>query len=133
MKRSQRVNPDARPWIEASQEDLRTVEVLLGAGRDLHALFYCQQAVEKRLKALVIQLAGRMPPRTHNLVRIARLAGLPLPLEREVFLRRLTGFYVRTRYPGEVQTQEVRVTAELARRYVEQTREVLVWLDQQMS
>ena len=92
-------------------------------------LFCCQQAIEKRLKALVIRTTHSMPPRTHDLLRLAGVSHLELTEEREFFLRKLTNYYIATRYPEEVDEIAARVDGELAQRYLALTREAIIWLD----
>jgi HEPN domain-containing protein len=68
------VNPDAERWRELALYDLGTAEAMLAAGRYLYVLFCCQQAVEKDLKALIIERCGIFPPRTHDLAKLAQVA-----------------------------------------------------------
>ena len=64
---------ETRDWLEKVREDLLTVFVLAEAGADTPGAicFHCQQAVEKALKAVVIE-QGRNPPRTHDLATLVR-------------------------------------------------------------
>jgi HEPN domain-containing protein len=68
--------------------------------------FHCQQAAEKYLKALLVELRITVP-RTHNLIAL-----LPLLAPHHGELRRfrrgldfLTRFAVETRYPGDNTTK----------------------------
>lgn len=44
---------------------------MLASGRYLYVVFCCQQAVEKALKAVIVRKTGALPPRVHNLLRLA--------------------------------------------------------------
>lgn len=61
----------SRPWAEQARYDLDTAGAMLSSGRYLYVVFCCQQAVEKALKALIVVRTGEMPPRLHNLPRLA--------------------------------------------------------------
>lgn len=120
---------DIQRWIDLSVYDLDTAAAMWRSGRYLYVLFCCQQAVEKRLKGLVVQTTQSMPPKTHDLLRLVSLAGVELREEQELFLRKLANYYIATRYPEEVANLATQVTKELARDYLLSTKEILKWLD----
>ena len=62
-----------------------------------YVYFLCQQAVEKTLKTLIEFYT--LPPKTHNLVKFAVLAEIPLTDKQELFLMKLFRNYTRMRYP----------------------------------
>ena len=64
----------AERWATQSRYDLETAKAMLDAGRYLYVLFCCQQAVEKMLKALIAKRTKALPPRLHNLMRLADVA-----------------------------------------------------------
>jgi len=122
------MGPDAQRWVELAAYDLATAEAMLASGRYLYVLFCCQQAIEKRLKALLTDRTGEFPPRTHDLVKLAQAAKISLPEDQDLFLRELTKYYVGTRYPEEVSLLATEATREIASRYLSQTKEFLEWL-----
>ena len=66
-------------WAAQARYDLETARAMLDAGRYLYVLFCCQQAVEKMLKALIARRTQALPPRLHNLMRVAEVASLTVP------------------------------------------------------
>ncbi|MBM4121926.1 MAG: HEPN domain-containing protein [Nitrospira sp.] len=122
------MGPDAQRWVELAAYNLATAEAMLASGRYLYVLFCCQQAIEKRLKALLTDRTGEFPPRTHDLVKLAQAAKISLPEDQDLFLRELTKYYVGTRYPEEVSLLATEATREIASRYLSQTKEFLEWL-----
>ncbi len=92
-------------------------------------LFCCQQAVEKRLKGLIVDRTDVFPPRTHDLSRLAEAAKLQLGEEQDLFLRRLTKYYIGTRYPEEVSLLSREATQEVATQLLKQTKDVVTWLE----
>ena len=73
-----------RSWVERSRYDLDTAGAMLASGRYLYVVFCCQQAVEKALKAVITAQTGTLPPRIHNLLRLAEAAKIELPADRAV-------------------------------------------------
>lgn len=90
---------DIKYWIEISKYDLDTAKAMLDARRYLYVLFTCQQAIEKLLKAIVINETKEFPPRLHNLLRLAETAKLNITEEERKFLEKLSYYYIETRYP----------------------------------
>ncbi len=116
---------DARAWLVKTLQDLRRVEILLAATpADVEgALFHCQQAAEKALKAFLTWHDVRFR-RIHDLdeigkqcVQVDRTLG-PLKARAET----LTEYATRFRYPGaryEPSLEEARVAVALAREVME--------------
>jgi HEPN domain-containing protein len=65
----------SQQWVERARYDLDTADAMFKAGRFLYVLFCCQQAIEKALKAVIVKKTGELPPRIHNLLRLAETAG----------------------------------------------------------
>jgi len=101
---------------------------MLDAGRCLYVLFCCQQAVEKAIKGIIALRSGAMPPRLHNLMRLAEKAGLEIDEPTADRLRSLTGYYVQTRYPEEIRKLSAGVDRPLAEEAIRHTEELLRWL-----
>jgi HEPN domain-containing protein len=112
-------------WLDQSAYDLETAEAMLKSGRYLYVLFCCQQAVEKKLKALSMKRTNAFPPRLHQLTRLAEAAGCALNEKQEDFLRELSSYYVQSRYPEEIATMGKDVDLGLAEDILKKTREVL--------
>jgi HEPN domain-containing protein len=87
-------------WLERAYRDLNRVRVLLDVGDSEGAGFHLQQALEKALKAFLLN-QGILPRRTHDLVVLLNEAVSHMP-ELEPF-RELcevaNGFYIPQRYP----------------------------------
>src|ERR1017187_2012106 len=57
---------ETREWLAKAYEDLASARVLIGSGHIANALFFCQQAAEKSLKAF-LTWHERAFRRTHDL------------------------------------------------------------------
>lgn len=63
---------EIKNWIEQSEHDLGTAEILLKETRLADAAFYCQQAVEKALKALMLKRTNSIR-KIHDLVQLGKI------------------------------------------------------------
>ncbi len=117
-------------WKTGSVEDLAAAEALLEKGHLRHCLFFAHLALEKMLKAHVVRATRDDPPRLHNLVRLAQLAGLKPTDEQERFLRRFDLYQLEGRYPD---ARQVVLDAGLARQELQKATETWQWLKTQLS
>lgn len=124
---------DIAHWIKLSDYDVETATAMHKTGRYLYVLFCCQQAVEKRLKALVVRATDEFPPKSHDLIRLLDLTKMKLEGPWRLFLRKLTNYYIETRYPEEMAELGRRVTSELSARYLKQTIRIIECLDQPLK
>lgn len=112
-------------WRTGSAEDLAAAESLIEKGHLRHGLFFAHLALEKMLKSHVVRNTRETPPRIHNLVRLARLAGLMPGEGQEKLLRRFDLYHLEGRYPDCPQAE---IGADLARQELQEAAEVLRWL-----
>ena len=89
-------------------------------------VFYCQQTVEKLLKAYILA-GGKSPGNIHALLKLSRIAEIPAKFNN--FLKNLSSEYYISRYPdvsGEVpftlyEKEDVKTT-------LNETEEFVKWL-----
>jgi len=112
-------------WRESSREDLVVATELLQKRRSRHALFFAEVAPEKMIKALVVQRTSGVPPKSHDLLRLADLAGIDLPEERRLFLARFQEYNLEGRYPERLPHPPSVVEAESL---IDECRETIEWL-----
>lgn len=115
-------------WVQRAEYDLETAKGLLEIKRYFYVLFCCQQALEKMLKALITKQTKKLPPRSHNLVRLAELVISNILEERADFLRFLSRYYVQSRYPEEVADLAKEINEEKAQEVFNKTQEMFQWL-----
>jgi HEPN domain-containing protein len=119
----------SQQWAERAQYDLDTAEAMFKAGRYLYVLFCCQQAIEKILKSVIIQRTNKLPPRIHQLARLAQIAKLAIDERQADLLREVSNYYIPTRYPEEVAELALGVTEEEARLVLARSKEFTQWLN----
>ena len=103
------MNPLTLEWIEKAENDYAAIQQLLLASSPLHDIicFHAQQSIEKYLKAW-LQEANIHTPRTHNLEELLELIVPTLPTWHhwQPDFKRITGYAVDPRYPGDSRTAE---------------------------
>ena len=110
---------------QGAEEDFAAAQSLLAQGHLRHALFFAHLALEKMLKAHVARATKDVPPRTHDLLRLADTGGVSLPRDRRAFLARLQQYCLESRYP---ESQIPAPSREDAQADLGQAQEVLEWL-----
>lgn len=125
------MDEDVDYWLRLARLDLESARKSLQGNSFLHFLFGCQQALEKLLKALVVEATEKAPPRLHNLVRLATLAGLTLESQHEILISKLSLEYIELRYPEEMATIDEMNRRDVAEEHLQQTEELFRWLEAQ--
>ena len=87
---------ETKSWLDKAREDFSTAQDCLTTKHFDASAFHAQQAAEKSLKALQIQLQGKFD-KIHDLVSIAKV--LDSPNEIIDCCLRLAPYYIVTRYP----------------------------------
>lgn len=85
-------------WIRSAQEELDLACELYVSKRHAHCLFFCQLALEKSLKALIIKKQNTYPLPIHKLARLAKIAGIILTEKQTEDLNEITTFNIEARY-----------------------------------
>jgi HEPN domain-containing protein len=123
---------EVRIWWMQAEDDFDSAEKNLGIKKYHLAVFLCQQAVEKGLKAAYIKLKNASSGTTHSLVFLA--SEIKLPQKYFKFLRELTPQFVNTRYPDAAYgLPSSMYDREIAEECIKNTKGVLGWLKSQIK
>jgi len=123
------VQKQSRYWKKSAEEDLEAGRSLLKNGHYRHSLFFAHLALEKMLKANVVKQTKEIPPRTHNLERLAELAGIKFSSEQEKFISQFRVYQLLGRYPDMAQAS---IDSETAHKRFSQAKEMIEWLKNQL-
>jgi len=119
-------------WINSAEDDIKTVEALWESRRYHHCLFFCHLVVEKALKALVVKHTGEQALPIHDLLLLARYAGLELPPQRRDELSEINAFNVRARYDDYKLAFYKKATRDYTQKWYPRSMEVFRWLKEQL-
>lgn len=121
-------------WVELSDYDLETAEVMQKSKRFLYVGFMCHQVIEKILKALYAATQKSTPPYSHNLTLLAKDAGIfeELSEDQKDFINLIRPLNVEARYPSYKERIKQTLTEEKCRDILSQTKEFQQWIKQKL-
>jgi HEPN domain-containing protein len=123
------VQKQIKYWKTSAEEDFAAAQSLLEKGHLRHCLFFAHLAIEKMLKAHVTRKTSDVPPKTHNLIRLAEIAGLKLDSKQKDLLREFGIYQLEGRYPD---FEQVPLDSALAGQEIARAKEILKWLKKQL-
>lgn len=129
------MNTKAEKWLNVAESDLETAEFCFGGKRYLWSLFMCQQAIEKALKSLYIDIYEEIPPKKHDLIELAEMVNLlkECPEETKDLFRRLTRYYIKTRYPEHIEDLSKNADGHTTEALLNRTKEVFKWIKEKLN
>lgn len=115
-------------WRDSAQHDLESAETIFTSRRYDWCLFVGHLALEKILKSIFVDRNdNNIPPKTHNLVRLAELAKLELSEEQRFFLDKINDFNIQGRYPDYKLEFYKRCDAKYAKEQLSKIKEFYIW------
>ena len=129
------MNAKTEYWLELCDDDLLTAKALFQSKRYLHMGFFCHLIAEKALKAAVAYKTDGIPPRIHDLDRLAVLGGMSEGLSEEqlVLLDKLAPLQIDARYPEYKEKIMSTLTPTVCEQLLTQTEDFLCWIKQQLE
>ncbi len=116
--------------MDSSDYDYKTAEYMLQTGRYIYVIYMCHISIEKILKALIHETSGKLPPKTHDLIYLTKLAEVKLSEDLLNFIGKINNASVATRYPEDLSRLISSYPEGVAREYLDKTKEVLEWIKQ---
>jgi len=121
-------------WLDSATHDWDTVESLFSASKYDWGLFIGHLVLEKTLKALYVHANNnQLPPKTHNLIKLARRCDLNLTEEQEIFLDEVNDFNLEVRYPQYKNEFHKKCTKQFSENYYQKINEMMIWLKSQIE
>ncbi|GHT63861.1 DNA-binding protein [Bacteroidia bacterium] len=116
-------------WINQSDYDLETANVVYKTKRYLYVGFMCQQAIEKIFKAYYLKRTEKEPPYTHNLLLLAEKSDFYNLLTdgQQDLLDYVNVLYISTRYPEDKTALSQMLTQDKCAELLKQTKLIQQW------
>ena len=115
-------------WIDSAEHDFDVVESLFQNGKYDWCLFISHLVLEKLLKGCYAKYKKDFPPRTHDLVKIADMAGIEMDDESLEFLDKVNTFNISVRYPDDKLKFYKLCTKEFTDHNLKRIKEIRKWL-----
>ncbi len=123
------INEHIEYWLESAEHDWDTAKSLFSSGKYDWSLFVGHLVLEKTLKALFVQdNNNQLPPKTHNLIKIAKHTSIHLTEEQEIFMDEVNDFNLEARYPQYKNEFHKKCTLEFTKNYYHKIDEMVKWL-----
>lgn len=90
---------DAQVWFNLAESDYKDAYLLWESHRYGSSVFFFQQAVEKILKAYIVERKNKIPFKTHRIELLIKEADLDLNEIDNPQVEELSKAYIRVRYP----------------------------------
>lgn len=117
-------------WLDGAKEDWEVSGKLLDMDNIRHGLFFLHLTIEKTLKAGYTKHLGQVPPKLHNLAKLAKMAGITLEEAMLETLLVVNTFNIEGRYPeGDSSTLPDKPEALKIKN---ETEELYQWLKNQL-
>ena len=120
------MRPEVEKWWKQALDDLEKAKILYENKKYDGAAFYCQQAVEKAFKALLLKKTRKIR-KIHDLVELGNEIGLPEKLINPI--KELTMAYVYSRYPDVKREPNLKVKVS---HFLETSKEALKWVKKKL-
>ncbi len=120
-------------WITEAAEALQVADHLMEKGDYSYALFFGHLAIEKLLKALYVVKQKDHAPPIHNLLRLAKLAGIAVPEDKIEALIEISAFNIEARYPDFKRAFRKKCNAEYAEKQIAGIKEIYQWLQKEKT
>ncbi len=116
-------------WVESAEKDLAVAQNLFDSSNYDWCLFIGHLVIEKALKANFVKVNdNRIPPKIHDLIRLADISGIQLDDDKKRFFFLLNKFNLEARYP-EYKNEMFRIaTKEFTAGKFQEIIEVFQWL-----
>jgi len=121
-------------WLDSAAHDWDTAESLFSTGKHDWCLFIGHLVLEKILKAIFVQdNDNKLPPKTHNLIKLAENTHIDLTEEQKIFLDEVNDFNLEVRYPQFKNAFHKKCTQPFTERYFKQIESTVKWLKSQIK
>ena len=128
------ISDKTKKWLERVDYDLQTADAMLDTGRYIYAVFMCQQALEKAMKAFISNSGNEVLP-IHNLRRLAENSGLINQLNEEQLTKLdfLSQYYINARYKEDISELSRGLSKEFSADIIIYAKEIIKWVIQKMK
>ena len=122
-------------WLDLCDYDLDTAKAMQETGRYLYVGFMCHQVAEKGFKAIVADKTTEIPPKIHDLQKLATLGDIFDCLSEEQFalLDTLKPLNIDARYPENKEIIAKTLSKESCKKMIEETEALLCWTKQRLG
>jgi HEPN domain-containing protein len=122
-------------WLELCDDDLKAATAMLKSKNFLWAGFIFHLVAEKALKAVIASITNEVPPKTHDLPKLADRAKVydDMPVNYKTLLNKLTPLQIEARYPEYKEKIVAILTESYCSKLLEETEGLLCWIKEKLE
>ena len=122
-------------WLELCEDDLKAAKAMHKTNNLLWTGFICHLVAEKALKAAIASVTSEVPPKSHDLLKLATKTIVcdDLPNDYKVLLGKLTPLQIEARYPEYKEKIAAILTEEYCGILLKETEEFLCWIKKKLE
>lgn len=117
---------EIKGWWNKAKDDFEKAKILFNNEKYDGTAFFCQQSVEKALKALTIKEKNKLK-KIHDLVELGK--GINLPKNFIEYCKELTLAYIYSRYPDIKEEKNIK---DISNKFLSYTKEILKWIEERI-
>ena len=118
-------------WLDLAKEHFKDAKLLYEHRHFSGCVYFCHQTLEKVLKACIVEFAHIIPPKHHDLDRLAEATKIKISKQRIVELKELTKHFWKVRYPDY--RKRMFNNIKITKQDYELSKEVFIWLKEKLS
>ena len=117
-------------WLELCDDDVKAATAMLKSQNFLWTGFICHLIAEKALKAAIANITNEVPPKTHDLPRLAGKTNFcdDISEEHMILLSELMPLQIEARYPEYKDKIAAHLTENYCAKLLKDTEEFLCWI-----
>jgi len=122
-------------WLDSADDDVPVAKIMLNEKKYLYAGFFCHLIAEKALKAMVASVTANIPPKIHDLAKLAVHGGIfdELTEQQHKLLKNLSPLQIEARYPENKERLARKLTPEISECLFKETEEFLCWIKKKLE
>ena len=121
-------------WLELCDDDIKAAKAMYESKQYLWMGFICHLIAEKALKAVIANLTEQVPPKTHDLPKLANLGNINDMNDKfKTLLNKLTPMQIEARYPEYKEKITATLTKDYCSGLLRETGEFLCWIKQRLG
>lgn len=121
-------NENIEYWINLAEKDITTAKNLY-ITKDYHwCLYIAHIALEKMLKAYFVFKEKKLPPKTHDLIKLSQNSGIVLEQNKIILYHKINEFNIEARYPDKKLSFFKIANKEFTLKYLSIIKEEMSWI-----
>ncbi len=122
---------ETKQWHKISSEDKEIAIEMWKTKRNVYAVMFWQQSVEKILKAYIVEFINTLPKKTHDIDTLLKQAKLDIKKLSYANVKELSLAFTRTRY--EDLSRQHYTRRNVVEPLVIMAEKIYIWIEKQLK